>query len=93
MQGSPRDRWIAAALLVVCFVVYHLAPVHQLYDWRYITTVSHSLLHDGDLTIDQSLAELRAGDFIGEIAIVQFYSSALGPKQVAHNYRAVAVSS
>jgi len=52
-----RDRLIALFLFVVCAVAYHLAPAHQVYDWRYSTAVSHALLHEGRLSLPRELLE------------------------------------
>ncbi len=51
-----RDRLIALLLFALCVVAYHRAPAHQVYDWRYVTAVSHSLLHRGSLEVPRSLA-------------------------------------
>ena len=50
-----HDRLIALLLLVICALAYHRAPAHQVYDWRYVTAVSHSLLHEGRLSLPREL--------------------------------------
>ena len=52
-----RDRLIALALLALCALLYYRAPAHQVFDWRFSTAVSHSLLHEGRLTVPPELLE------------------------------------
>ncbi len=55
-RGGPHDLLIAGLLVVVCASLYMRAPVHQMYDSRFITAVSHSLLHDASFAVPDSLA-------------------------------------
>ena len=40
---------------MLCAVPYFRAPAHQVFDWRFSTAVSHSLLHEGRLTVPPEL--------------------------------------
>ena len=55
--SGRRDPLIAVVVLAVCAVVYLRAPAHQVYDWRYVTAVSHALLHEGRLSVGRELLE------------------------------------
>ena len=56
----PLDE-VAFALLLfgVCFGVYHRAPVHQVLDSRYLTAVSHSVVHGRGVVLPDDFRAAR----------------------------------
>lgn len=58
---APRrtDHLIALALFVLSAVAYYMAPVEQLFDYRYIGVVSDSLVTRGTLSLPEGFADQR----------------------------------
>ena len=54
-SGGWRDLVTALILFLVAFGVYLASPVTQMYDSRYLTAVSHSLIEDGRFVISSSI--------------------------------------
>jgi hypothetical protein len=54
-----RDRLVALLLFVLSAVAYYMAPVEQLFDYRYIGVVSDSLLTRGTLALPEGFADQR----------------------------------
>ncbi len=52
-----RDRLIALLLFGLCTFAYYRAPVQQMFDWVYVTAVSHALLHEGTVELPRELLE------------------------------------
>lgn len=60
VEQWPRwDGTVAATLFLVCFTVFRWAPVHQLLDSKFITVVSHSLIHSGSVALPENFQPAR----------------------------------
>ena len=59
MEPSSRPRYLGPLLFLVIFAIYLAAPVSQIRDARYITAVSHALVHTGSAVIPEAFASGR----------------------------------
>ncbi len=50
------DRLMMVLVFLLCFTVFRAAPVHQLLDSKFLSVVSHSVLHSGTVALPETFA-------------------------------------
>jgi len=84
--GDRWPRWdglIAVLIFLFCFSMFRLAPVHQILDSKFISVVSHSVIHSGSVALPDNFAPARRARQIYTLRPVgdktyHFFSSAPG---------------